>query len=213
MSQLLDHIACSAHAHPETVALASMDRKVRFGEMPLLAAVAANQLNFADPGGGSVAILLPDCVDWMIAHPGALQLGRTTVMATPDLAPDELLRCLPALGVTSAITPFGLVAIDATFNGGSEAYAMTLIRSDGPAGLAVERFTEAMILSPHDAPRPAVTDWSPSTEDIRLPAAIVDFYDHAVRRISCSLRPWLSPKVAIEWAETLMQPRCALTAH
>jgi acyl-CoA synthetase (AMP-forming)/AMP-acid ligase II len=80
-----------AQLHPERVLVRAGDRSLTYGQAEgQAAAFAAAMQDLGIGAGDRVAVLLPNCAEWIITLLGAAQLGAVVVPVSPHLNIHEL---------------------------------------------------------------------------------------------------------------------------
>lgn len=210
VSLVIEQLARAAVDHPDRVAIRTASRSVRFGELPFLAAVAANRLNRADPGQGPVAVLLPDYVDWIIAHLGARQLGRGTIHASANLPAAELQHCLEALGASAMLTCRGVEALASAYGPAFAGNAFVQISCDAVGVLDFVAFTERDMVR---LGRGLTAPQRDGLDGAALPDVLANFYAQLLRGETCAIAPGIPIHISRAWEASVREPRAAMLLH
>lgn len=148
-----------AEMHPTLPALRFFATRLSYAE--LWEQVLRGARAFAELGirkGDRVALMLPNCPQYVVAYYGTLRAGGIVVQVNPLLTPRELQRLLTDAGAETIVVADALYPVVQAVLPAAPLRQVLVVRLSGTSepGSAAERFDEVVASAPATPPRVAV---------------------------------------------------------
>ena len=133
-ARLDEHLRVTAHATPDASAYTYLEKTVSYGQLyDEVLRVAGGLLELGFKSGDGLAILLPNCAEFVTVFHGALRAGMFCVPMNPLYAPSELLYMIKDSGVKVIVAPEQMASMAPLVRAAVPGITLVVVGRDGTA--------------------------------------------------------------------------------